>query len=437
MKQWIEAPTQTHDRTIVLDCGRDKSLTHRAIMFASLAQGTSRIQKPLLGADCLSTISCFEALGVSIKVNDDILIESKGAASFRTPASPLDCGNSGTTARLIMGILSAIPGLKTTLIGDQSLSKRPMKRVIEPLKAMGANIESTANNFLPLTIEGQKLKAIDHEVDKASAQVKSCLMLAALFTKGITRIRLPKGSRDHTERVLEKMGAPMGTRIEGLEESIWINGPFSVKPLDVVIPVDPSSVAFFAVLGLLRSQGQIKLPEMLDNETRTGFIRVLSRMCDGLLLESAASKDFIEPITTLTVTGGRKLIGTQIDPDEVPTLVDEIPILAVAAAFAETPSLFRGLSELRVKESDRLELTAKLLKDAGAACEIRGDDLWIKGGLKEVTPFESDPEGDHRLAMAAAVLARRCKKPCCILDSECVRVSFPNFFEALDAVNSF
>lgn len=436
MKRTIQAPKNASSESITLLCGRDKSLTHRAIMFASLAEGQSRIRNPLLGADCLSTIDCFKALGVTIETQDEIHVTSKGYSTFTSPKAPLDCGNSGTTARLILGILAARPGLKTTLIGDESLSKRPMKRVIQPLRSMGARIEAEEDNFLPLSIEGQTLKAIDHEIDKASAQVKSCLMLSALFTQGITRIRLPKGSRDHTERVLQKMGAVMGTRIDDDIESIWIKGPFPVKPLDVAIPVDPSSAAFFAVLGLLRKQGQIILPEMLDNDTRTGFIRVLNRMCDGLLLESAASQNFIEPICTVTVQGGKTLKGTTIEASEVPTLVDEIPILAVAAAFAETPSLFKGLSELRVKESDRLELTAKLLEAAGAKCEIRGDNLWIAGGLKTVQAFESDPEGDHRLAMAAAILARLCEKPCCILDSECVRVSFPNFYEALEAVNS-
>lgn len=437
MKRTIQAPSnESSAAPITLYCGRDKSLTHRAIMFGSLADGQSRIINPLLGADCLSTISCFEALGVQFEVKDEIKIDSQGYSSFTSPKTPLDCGNSGTTARLIMGILSALPNLRTTLIGDESLSKRPMKRVIDPLKSMGAKISAEKDDFLPLTIEGQSLKAVDHEISKASAQIKSCLLLAALFTKGISRIRLPKGSRDHTERVLEKMGAVMGTRIEGDMESIWIKGPFPAKPIDVAIPVDPSSAAFFAVLGLLRKKGEIIMPELLDNDTRTGFIRVLKRMCDGLLLESAASQNFIEPISTLTVTGGLRLQGTTIEEAEVPTLVDEIPILAVAAAFAETPSLFKGLSELRVKESDRLELTAKLLDAAGAKCEIRGDDLWIAGGLRTVKAFESDSHGDHRLAMAAAILARLCEKPCCILDSECVRVSFPNFYEALEAVHS-
>lgn len=437
MERTIQAPTHASSDSITLLCGRDKSLTHRAIMFASLAEGESRIREPLLGADCLSTIACFEALGVTIEVNQEIHVRSRGYRAFTQPQRDLDCGNSGTTARLIMGILAAQTGLESRLTGDASLSKRPMKRVIAPLKAMGAEITATEDNFLPLTIKGRDLKAIDHEVDKASAQVKSCLMLAALFTKGVTRIRLPKGSRDHTERVLEKMGAAMGTREDGDSESIWIKGPFPVKRLDVAIPVDPSSAAFFAVLGLIRTQGTIILPEVLFNETRIGFIRVLERMSDGLILESAASQDFIEPVGTLTVTGGRTLKGTIIEAEDVPTLVDEIPILAVAAAFANSPSLFKGLGELRIKESDRLELTAKLLKAAGANCAIQGDDLWIEGGLTEVKAFTSDPEGDHRLAMAAAILARRCKKPCCILDSECVRVSFPNFFEALEAVHTF
>ncbi len=442
MKRSLQAPTEASSRTFTIYCGRDKSLTHRAIMFASLSEGTSHIRYPLLGADCLSSISCFEALGVKIDIQkedqDTIQVSSAGYKNFQQPARDLDCGNSGTTARLILGILSAQKGLNFRLLGDESLSKRPMKRVVVPLRAMGAVIEGLdGGNFLPLSIRGQQLKPASHRVDKASAQVKSCLLLAGMFCEGTTTVELPKGSRDHTERVLQTMGADITTEIREDLEKITLKGPFITKAINLSIPVDPSSAAFFAVLGLLRTAGLIEMPDVLDNPTRTGFMKVLNRMSQGLSFVSSKSQDFVEPIGLLTVQGGLGLKGTTIEEHEVPSLVDEIPILAVAAAFAQGPSLFCGLAELRVKESDRLILTAALLKAAGAHYEIRGDDLWIAGGLAEVTAFEFDPEGDHRLAMSAAILARRCKKPSCILDSECVRVSFPNFYEALDSVNTF
>ncbi len=430
------SPERTPNDLTIL-CGRDKSLTHRAVMFAAMADGTSHIQKPLLGADCLSTMGCFRALGVSIeqKSPDLIQVSSGGVKSFRTPSVELDCGNSGTTARLLTGILPAQEGLRAVLIGDESLSQRPMRRIVEPLRRMGAVIFGKDDgNLMPLDIRGRALEPWAHEVDKASAQIKSSLILAGLFCNGVSSVNLPSGSRDHTERMLAKMGAKIeSTEAEGRQQ-VLLEGPFLPKPGIFVIPVDPSSAAFFTVLGLLRSDGVLTLPEVLDNPTRTGFLSALRRMSDGVRSEAETSEGFVEPTMTLTVYGGQPLTGTRISAAEVPTLVDEIPILAVAAAFAEGPSHFAGLSELRVKESDRLTKTAELLKLAGADVRIEGDDLHIAGGLKEVQAFRYDPLGDHRLAMAAAVLARRSEKPCCILDPECVRVSFPDFFETLEKV---
>lgn len=434
----IQAPSHDSGRDVTIVCGRDKSLTHRAVMFGALSEGRSIVRNPLLGADCLSTMDCFRALGVSIRQADDesVVIESKGYRAFTQPTRDLDCGNSGTTARLILGILAAQKGLDCRLIGDESLSQRPMKRVVEPLRKMGADISGAEDgNFLPIQIHGRELKAASHQVDKASAQVKSSILLASLFCKGTSVVELPHGGRDHTERVLREMGAKISVDFRGPKEIIALEGPFEPKARDAKIPVDPSSAAFFAVLGLLRSKGSITMPDVLDNDTRTGFLKVLHRMSSALNESpSTTAGGFVEAVHSIRVNGGQVLKGTIIEEDEVPTLVDEIPILAVAAAFASGPSEFRGLDELRVKESDRLELTAALLKAAGAAVRVDGNNLWIGGGLKEVQSFEFDSAGDHRLAMAAAVLARRCEKPCCILDSECVRVSFPNFYEALDTV---
>ncbi len=434
----IQSSSHTTANDAKVLCGRDKSLTHRAVMFAALAKGETIIREPLLGADCLSTMSCFRALGVQIDAIDakTIRVKSDGFAAFRSPTVDLDCGNSGTTARLISGILAAQPGLKLRLIGDSSLSTRPMRRVVDPLKKMGAHIEGKdQGNFLPLSIIGQNLEAAAHEVDKASAQVKSALLLAGLFCKGTTSVHLPAGSRDHTERMLQRMGAQLTSQQDGGWEKVSIQGPFAPPPGQYMIPVDPSSAAFFCVLGLLRKGGTLLLPEVLDNPTRTGFLRVLARMSSALQTEAVSDQRFVEPIMQLQIQAGKTLKATDIASSEVPTLVDEIPILAVAAAFADGPSVFHGLEELRVKESDRLSKTAELLQLAGAEVSVQGDSLRIAGRLREVKGFTYDSVGDHRLAMAAAVMARQSKKPCCILDSECVGVSFPDFYEVLDTIH--
>ncbi len=438
-ERWIHAPSPTAlPPTLSVICGRDKSLTHRAVMFASLASGFSRIHFPLLGEDCLSTMACFRALGVRIQElrPTTIAVVSEGFKAWRQPNVDLDCGNSGTTARLISGILAGQPGLRCRLIGDESLSQRPMKRVVEPLRRMGAKIEGRdGGNFLPLEIEGVALKACSHQVDKSSAQVKSALLLAGLFAPGVTTVSLPAGSRDHTERFLERMGAKLERSYQDDLETVRVEGPFEPLAGEFYIPVDPSSAAFFAVYGLLRSGGAIQIPHVLDNPTRLGFLRILERMSPALDTTSEADRRFVEPVMRIQARGGSVLRAADIVAREVPTLVDEIPILAVAAAFAEGRSRFSGLEELRIKESDRLAKTAELLRLAGAGVSVDGDDLIIEGGLKKVRAFTYDSLGDHRLAMAAAILARFGEKPSCILNSECVRVSFPDFYEVLDSVS--
>lgn len=433
----VQSSAHLEPQDLSILCGRDKSLTHRAVMFAALAKGQSEIKDPLLGADCLSTMDCFRALGVHIDASDrdTVHVDSAGFREFKQPTRELYCGNSGTTARLLTGLLAAQEGLRVTLTGDDSLSQRPMRRVVEPLRRMGAIILGRDDgNLMPLTIQGRKLEPWAHEVDKASAQIKSALLLAGLFCDGVSSINLPRGSRDHTERLLRKMGAKIECSEADGREQVLIEGPFTPKPGTFRIPVDPSSAAFFVVLGLLRKDACLTLPKVLDNPTRTGFLQILRRMTDGVRIETDDDSSFVEPVMAVHAFGGQKLRGTDIRAEEIPTLVDEIPILAVAAAFAEGPSRFYGLSELRVKESDRLSKTAELLRLAGADVRIEGDDLWIGGGLQEVQSFRYDSVGDHRLAMSAAIMARRSKNPCCVLDPECVGVSFPDFFESLEKV---
>lgn len=432
-------------RKITILCGRDKSLTHRAIIFAAMANGVSVIKDPLLGQDCHSTIQCFEELGVKAELNsqtNSLTIHSNGLSAFQQPSKELDCGNSGTTARLLIGLFAAIPNLSLTLTGDESLSKRPMRRVVEPLKSLGAVIEGQNNaDFLPLSIHGRKLQLPEDQrrisIDKASAQIKSALLLAATQMEGDLELTLPAGSRDHTEIMLSKFGAKISRSQLQDEELIRFTGPWTPQAFHCKIPVDPSSAAFFAVYGLLRPQGELLLPEVLANPTRLGFLQVLQRMSKKISLfsEDDANKELLEPTCSLKVEGGQNLTATNISAQEVPSLIDEIPILAVAAAFAKGKSSFYGLSELRVKESDRLEKTAELLTAAGAKVLINGDDFHIDGGLVAAEGFHFDPAGDHRLAMAAAILAKRAKAPCRIKDPDCAFVSFPGFFEELERIS--
>ena len=418
-----------------LSCGRDKSLTHRAVIFGSMASGHSKIHHALLGADCWATIDAFRALGVKIEVDQalgSIDIISKGMSAFTSPKTALDCANSGTTARLLIGLFAGIDGLEVCLVGDESLSKRPMDRVIKPLQAMGASI--TANGpkgYMPVKITGKTLHPAEIEVDKASAQVKSAILLAAANTHGKTRIKLPVGSRDHTERFLKAHGTDCTIEQTEKWETLSITGPFDHLPaIDVSIPVDPSSTAFFAVLCAIHPGTKLTLADTLANETRLGYLKVLKRM--GLNVTTTPSKStFIEAAVDLNLNSSQQLLGTKISQNDIPTLIDEVPVLAVAAAFAKGESEFEGLQELRIKESDRLEKTYELLTLAGAEASIKGERLLIKGGLTAAKPFTFDPANDHRLAMAAAIIATRSSGECQILNPKCVNVSFPDFFDVL------
>jgi 3-phosphoshikimate 1-carboxyvinyltransferase len=439
-------------------CPPDKSVTHRSVMFAAMAKGESRVVNPLLGADCRSTMGVFRALGVTIDhVNGSagaagapgavgaengrggapnaIVVRSPGWDGWTSPVVPLDFGNSGTTARLLTGVLAATPGLFVTAFGDQSLSKRPMGRVVTPLRSVGARISGRQDgHLLPFAIEGARLEGVRHAVDKASAQVKSALILAGLNVDGETVVTLPAGGRDHTERMLKALGADLMHDIKGRTEIIGVRGPFRPTARTFEVPGDPSSAAFLLVHVAMLEGGKVTVRGVLDNPTRTGFVTVLERMGARLTKgASAAGAGLLEPVQDLTVEGGAALKGVDVEPELVPTLIDEIPILAVLALVANGPSRFRGLAELRVKESDRLAKTLELLHAAGGKAHAEGDDLIVEGGLTSAAPFSYDPDEDHRLAMAAAVLARVARGPCEIKDPDCVAVSFPEFFPYLDA----
>ncbi|MEZ4743211.1 MAG: 3-phosphoshikimate 1-carboxyvinyltransferase [Bdellovibrionota bacterium] len=435
-------------------CPPDKSLTHRAIIFSSMALGKSLISNPLLGADCLATCAAFRSLGVSIDIRNIedgnanvrssiIDIDSPGVQKFHSARNSLDFANSGTTARLLIGLFSSLEGLKVEIIGDESLSKRPMQRVVSPLRRAGAKIDGVdGGNFLPIYIEGMKLKPLAHHVDKASAQVKSALLLAGMQIQGLSSVRLPKGGRDHTERLLKKLGAKCSYEVIENEEIISIEGPFNVPAVNYNVPGDPSSAAFFAVLGAIVSKGEVTIKNMMTNPTRVGFVHALERMGVSVKIIANSDHSFMEETADFSFSAPQSLSSVHIRSEELPSLIDEIPILAVAAMFAYGESCFEGLAELRVKESDRLEETKRLVIQAGGRARIDGDNLYIQGGdIENYGLFEYDPKGDHRLAMAAAVLAKRVggfafdrsKNVECVLEnSDCVNVSFPNFFEILD-----
>ncbi len=425
-----------------LPCPPDKSLTHRAVMFSSLARGESRVSHALMGQDCRSTMDCFRALGVQIEESgNDLRIFSPGWDALKTPSVVLDCGNSGTTARLLLGILAATPGVEATLTGDESLKKRPMARVTDPLRRVGAEIsESAETGRLPLRVRGRPLSSGLHVVDKASAQVKSALILAGLRTTGTTTVELPRGSRDHTERFLATIGASLVTQTDGPLERVSVTGPVHFPSGHWHVPGDPSSAAFLCVAVSLLTKGSLRICHVLNNPTRDGFLRVLRAMgahidaVEAASFESTSPSQWLEPVHDLIVHAGARLCGVHVTPDMVPSLVDEVPILAVAAAFADGPSTFEGLDELRVKESDRLAMTEALLRAMGAVARVEGTTLHVQGGLAQARPFTFDPNWDHRLAMSAGVAALRASAPCTVLGSDCVDVSFPDFFAVLESV---
>lgn len=407
----------------------DKSLTHRSIFFSSLADGTSTIENPLLAEDCLSTARCMETLGVKIERKPGKwTVHGKGLWGFNAPAAPLDCGNSGTTMRLISGILSA-QDFKAELTGDASLSKRPMNRVAEPLSKMGAAIELTNGKYAPLKISGNKsLKPVHWKNPVASAQVKSSVLLAALHTRGETVYEEPTVSRDHTERMLAACGVPLirsGAKIT-------ITGPSPLKPQNWIVPGDISSAAFFMVGALIVPGANVRLEAVNTNPTRTGILDVLKKAGAPIKIENERTVGG-EPIADIVIDKQAKLGPIAVDEEISPRLIDEIPILSIAAALAEGESVFSGLEELRFKETDRLKAIAKNLSAMGVKVEEKKDGLAIRGAASlkgaDVESFD-----DHRIAMAFAIAGLAASGETTIHGSECVAISFPTFWEHLGSL---
>ena len=392
----------------------DKSITHRAIIIGSIGAGVVEVENYLAGADCLSTLSCMEKLGVKIeRAEKSLLIHGAGLRGLKAPTEILDAGNSGTTLRLLMGLLAAQP-FNSTFTGDDSLKKRPLRRVIDPLSKMGASFSA---DKLPLTINGKNLRGMTYETTLASAQVKSAIILAGLYASEPTRIIMPS-CRDHTEIMLKASGA----KLDGL--TIYPAERLQV-PEKIQIPNDISSAAYWIVLATLIDGSEIILKDIGVNETRTGLTDALIKM--GAAIEFLNPRRSCGEALADLLIKSSALRAIELDSEEIPRLIDELPILAVAASFAEGTSIIRGVGELRVKESDRLAAIDKEFnKLSPGTIEVDGDTLIIHGGkAKQFNACQT--YGDHRIAMSLGIMGMAA---CGVEldDTECVNISYPNFF---------
>ena len=402
----------------------DKSISHRAVMFGSLAKGTTRITHFLEGADCLSTISCFRKMGIDIENNNgEILVHGKGLRGLSSPTDILDVGNSGTTTRLISGILAG-QNFVSELTGDDSIQSRPMKRIMTPLLSMGADITSIkGNNCVPLRIAGHPLKAIHYDSPVASAQVKSCVLLAGMYSDGVTSVTEPVLSRNHTEIMLNYFGAQVTS--EGTTASI-VPEP-SLHAREITVPGDISSAAYFIAAGLLVPGSEILLKNVGINPTRDGLLRVCKDMGADITMLNVNMDG--EPTADLLVRTS-SLHGTTVGGEIIPTLIDEIPMIAVMAAFAEGTTIIKDAKELKVKESDRILVMAENLSRMGADITPTDDGMIIHGG-KPLHGAEIDSYLDHRVAMSFAVAGLLCDGPLSIKGWDCVKISYPEFYEDL------
>ncbi len=403
----------------------DKSISHRSVMFGSLAKGTTKITGFLQGADCLSTISCFRKMGISIENSGNtVLVHGNGLHGLSAPDQILDCGNSGTTTRLISGILAA-QDFDVTLTGDASIQKRPMKRIMEPLSQMGADIRSIhGNGCAPLAIHGQKLHGIHYQSPVASAQVKSSILLAGLYAEGETKVTEPSISRNHTELMLKEFGADVHT--EG--NTAVIRPATELFAQEISVPGDISSAAFFLAAGLIIPNSEILIKNVGINPTRDGMIRVCQTMGGDLTLTNR--KETGEPVADILVRTS-SLHGIDIHGEIIPTLIDELPMIAAMACFAEGDTIIRDAAELKVKESNRIAVMTENLRLMGADVTETEDGMIIHGG-KPLHGAVIDSHLDHRIAMTFAVTAGLAEGETEILGAECVNISYPGFYQDLE-----
>ncbi|AFY67227.1 3-phosphoshikimate 1-carboxyvinyltransferase [Geitlerinema sp. PCC 7407] len=407
----------------------DKSISHRALMLGSLAEGETVIEGLLLGEDPLSTAHCFRALGADISElnSQQVRIQGIGLGNLREPGNVLDAGNSGTTMRLMMGILASHSDRFFVVTGDDSLRSRPMSRVVKPLQQMGAQIWGRKGNSLaPLAVQGQRLKPTHYQSPIASAQVKSCVLLAGLMTEGDTTVTEPALSRDHSERMLRAFGANLTVDPETC--SVTVHGPATLRGQTVVVPGDISSAAFWLVAAAIVPGSDLVIENVGVNPTRTGILEVLAQMGADITPENEREVAG-EPVADLRVRHSA-LKACTIAGDIIPRLIDEIPILAVAAAFAEGTTVIRDAAELRVKESDRLAVMATQLGQMGAQITELPDGLEITGGAA-LTGTAVDSYTDHRIAMSLAIAALNATGETQIHRAEAAAISYPDFTDSL------
>ena len=399
----------------------DKSISHRALLLASLAQGASRIAGFLPSGDCLATLLSLQSLGVNIGAADATTLTVRGAGlrGLRRAAEPLDCVRSGTTMRLLTGILAA-QDFDSVLTGEPQLTRRPIRRVVEPLREMGAEISDT-NGHAPLRINGRQLRGIVHELSLASAQVKSAILLAGLTAEGSTTVREPGPSRDHTERMLIAMGADVTT----IDLAVTLHPAAQLSPLSLHVPGDMSSAAFLMVAAILVPDSLVTIVNVGVNPTRTGLLDTLAAMGGDIRIDNERTEGG-EPIADLTMRGS-DLRGGTVEGDTVVRMIDEFPILAVAATQADGVTVVREAGELRVKESDRIDTVVKELRTLGAHIEAREDGFVVEGPTR-LRGGVVDSHGDHRLAMALTVAGLVTDGAVVVQHTECTHDSYPGFF---------
>lgn len=403
----------------------DKSISHRAVMLGSIAKGDTEIHNFLQGADCLSTISCFQQMGVSIENKGEVVVvHGNGLHGLKKPGAVLNCGNSGTTARLISGILCA-QNFDAALTGDESIQKRPMKRIIEPLSMMGASLISERDNgCAPLLIEGRPLHGIDYKSQVASAQVKSAILLAGLYAEGTTRVAEPYVSRNHTERMLKLFGAEVSLG----ENSAAIKPAPELYGRQLTIPGDISSAAYFICAGLMAPGSEILIKNVGVNPTRDGLIRVCREMGADIQLLNLKGQEG-EPTADILVRHG-SLHGTRIGGAIIPTLIDELPVIAAMACFAQGETIIQDATELKVKESNRISVMTKNLQAMGADVTETEDGMIIRGG-RPLKGTVIHSHKDHRIAMTFAIAGLCAEGTTKIIDSDCVNISYPGFYRDL------
>ncbi|BAY33866.1 3-phosphoshikimate 1-carboxyvinyltransferase [Nostoc carneum NIES-2107] len=410
----------------------DKSISHRALMLGAIAQGETEIQGLLLGEDPRSTASCFQAMGAEISELNTELVRVKGIGlgNLQEPVDVLNAGNSGTTLRLMLGLLASHAGRFFTVTGDNSLRSRPMSRVVKPLQQMGAQIWGRKGNSLaPLAIAGQALKPIHYHSPIASAQVKSCILLAGLATEGKTTVTEPALSRDHSERMLRAFGAELSVDPE--TNSVTVTGPAQLFGQKVVVPGDISSAAFWLVAAAIVPDSELVVENVGVNPTRTGILEALELMGADIQLENQREVAG-EPVADIRVRSSN-LKSCTIAGDIIPRMIDEIPILAVAAVFAEGTTIIRDAAELRVKESDRITVMAQQLNKMGARVSELPDGMEITGGTPLVGT-DVDSHTDHRIAMSLAIAALVANGVTTIHRAEAAAISYPSFFQTLTAI---